>query len=148
MSPPLRSEDDRKAVIEGLADGTIDAISSDHMPVDRDAKMQPFGPAQPGASAVDTLLALCLTLVHQGQISMARMIEAISLAPASILDIEGGTLKPGGAADFILFRPHSSWIITGANFISDSRITPFESHPVQGLVDATYVNGLAVFKRD
>ena len=148
LSPPLRSEDDRKAVIDGLADGTIDAISSDHMPVDRDAKMQPFGPAQPGASAVDTLLALCLTLVHQGQISMVRMIEALSMAPASILDIEGGTLSPGCSADFILFRPHTSWIITGANFISDSRITPFESHPVQGLVDATYVNGLTVFKRD
>ena len=148
LSPPLRSEDDRKAVIEGLADGTIDAISSDHMPVDRDAKMQPFGPAQPGASGVDTLLALCLTLVHQKQISMARMIEALSQAPASILDIRGGTLIPGSAADFILFRPHSSWIITGANFISDSRITPFETHPVQGLVDATYVNGMAVFTRD
>jgi dihydroorotase len=148
LSPPLRSEDDRKAVIEGLADGTIDAISSDHMPVDRDAKMQPFGPAQPGASAVDTLLALCLTLVHQGQISMPRMIEALSMAPASILDIKGGTLSPGGVADFILFRPHSSWIISGANFISDSRITPFESHPVQGLVDTTYVNGLPVFTRD
>ena len=94
------------------------------MPVDRDAKMQPFSLAQPGASAVDTLLALCLTLVHQGQIGMARMIEALSLAPASILDIQGGTLRPGEAADFILFRPHSSWIITGANFISDSRITP------------------------
>ena len=148
LSPPLRSEDDRKAVIEGLADGTIDAISSDHMPVDRDAKMQPFGPAQPGASAVDTLLALCLTLVHEGQISMTRMIEALSMAPASILDIAGGTLSLGASADFIIFRPHSSWIITGANFISDSRITPFESHPVQGLVDATYVNGLAVFTRD
>lgn len=148
LSPPLRCEDDRKAVIEGIVDGTIDAISSDHMPVDRDAKMQPFGPAQPGASAVDTLLALCLTLVHQGQISMPRMIETLSMAPASILDVEGGTLSPGGTADFILFRPDSSWIITGANFISDSRITPFESHPVQGLVDATYVNGIAVFKRD
>ena len=79
---------------------------------------------------------------------MTRLIKALSMAPASILDIEGGTLSPGGAADFILFRPHSSWIITGANFISDSRITPFESHPVQGLVDATYVNGLAVFTRD
>jgi dihydroorotase len=148
LSPPLRCEDDRKAVIEGLADGTIDAISSDHMPVDRDAKMQPFGPAQPGASGVDTLLALCLTLVHQGQISMSRLIEALSLAPASILDIEGGTLGLGGTADFILFRPDSSWVIKGANFISDSRITPFESHPVQGLVDATYVNGVAVFTRD
>ncbi|MDC1383609.1 dihydroorotase [Candidatus Puniceispirillum sp.] len=148
LSPPLRCEDDRQAVIEGLADRTIDAISSDHMPVDRDAKMQPFGTAQPGASAVDTLLALSLTLVHQGQISMTQMIESLSLAPATILDIEGGTLSPGCNADFILFRPDSSWIISGANFISDSRITPFESQPVQGLVDATYVKGMAIFSRD
>ena len=80
--------------------------------------MQPAGPAQPGASGVDTLLALCLTLVHQKQIGMARMIEALSIAPASILDIEGGTLSPGSAR-FYLFRPNSGWIITGANFISD-----------------------------
>ncbi len=145
LSPPLRSEDDRLAVIEGLADGTIDAIASDHSPVDRDAKMQPFGPSQPGASGLDTLLALSLTLVHQGHISMARMIEALSMAPASILDITGGTLSPGGAADFILFRPDSSWIIKGAAFISNSRITPFESHPVQGIVDATFVDGKAIF---
>ncbi|MDA0358556.1 MAG: dihydroorotase [Proteobacteria bacterium] len=148
LSPPLRSEDDRQAVIEGLVDGTIDAIASDHMPVDRDAKMQPFGPAQPGASGLDTLLALSLTLVHQGQISMARMIEAMSLAPASILDIPGGTLTPGSSADFILFRPDSSWIVKSANFRSNSRITPFESHPVQGIVDATYVDGTAIFLRD
>ena len=148
LSPPLRCEDDRKAVIEGIADRTIDTISSDHMPVDRDAKMQPFSLAQPGASAVDTLLALALTLVHQGQISMTRMIEALSTAPATILDIEGGTLSPGCSADFILFRPDNSWIVTGANFISDSRITPFESQPVQGLVDATYVNGVAIFIRN
>ncbi|MGA0913386.1 MAG: dihydroorotase [Candidatus Puniceispirillaceae bacterium] len=148
LSPPLRSEDDRQAVIEGLVDGTIDAIASDHMPVDRDAKMQPFGPAQPGASGLDTLLALSLTLVHQGQISMTRMIEALSLAPASILDIPGGTLTPGSSADLILFRPDSSWIVKSANFRSNSRITPFESHPVQGIVDATYVDGTAIFLRD
>ncbi|XDZ70620.1 dihydroorotase [Alphaproteobacteria bacterium LSUCC0744] len=148
LSPPLRSEDDRQAVIEGLVDGTIDAIASDHMPVDRDAKMQPFGPAQPGASGLDTLLSLSLTLVHQGQISMPRMIEALSLAPASILDIPGGTLTPGSSADFILFRPDSSWIVKSANFRSNSRITPFESHPVQGIVDATYVDGTAIFLRD
>ena len=148
LSPPLRSEDDRQAVIEGLVDGTIDAIASDHMPVDRDAKMQPFGTAQPGASGLDTLLALSLTLVHQGQISMARMIEALSLAPASILDIPRGTLTPGSSADLILFRPDSSWIVKSANFRSNSRITPFESHPVQGIVDATYVDGTAIFLRD
>ena len=79
---------------------------------------------------------------------MARMIEALSLAPASILDIPGGTLTPGSSADFILFRPDSSWIVKSANFRSNSRITPFESHPVQGIVDATYVDGTAIFLRD
>ena len=147
LSPPLRSEDDRQAVIEGLADGTIDAIASDHMPVDRDAKMQPFGPAQPGASGLDTLLALSLTLVHQGHLPMSRLIEALSLAPASILDLIGGTLSVDSPADFIIFRPESSWIIKGANFVSASRITPFESYPVQGIVDATYVDGNPIFQR-
>ena len=145
LSPPLRSEDDRQAVIEGLADGTIDAVASDHMPVDRDAKTQPFGPAAPGASGVDTLLALTLTLVHQNHISLSRAIELLSLAPSTILDIEGGTLMPGAAANFILFRPNSSWIIKGANFASNSRITPFESHPVQGVVDCTYIDGAQAY---
>ncbi len=76
------------------------------------------------------------------------MIEALGHAPATLIDVEGGTLSPGCNADFILFRPDSSWIISGANFTSDSRITPFESQPVQGLVDATYVNGVAVFIRN
>lgn len=145
LSPPLRSEDDRLAVVEGLADGTIDAIASDHMPVDRDAKTQPFGPAAPGASGVDSLLALSLTLVHQNHITLSRAIELLSLAPSTILDIDGGTLMPGASANFILFRPDSSWIIKGADFASHSRITPFESHPVQGVVDLTYINGEQIY---
>jgi dihydroorotase len=133
LSPPLRSEDDRLAVVEGLADGTIDAIT------------QPFGPAAPGASGVDTLLALSLTLVHQNHITLSRAIELLSLAPSNILDIDGGTLMPGVSANFVLFRPESSWIIKGADFASHSRITPFESHPVQGVVDLTYVNGEQIY---
>ena len=80
LSPPLRSEDDRQAVIEGLVDGTIDAVSSDHVPVDGDAKMQPFGPSQPGASGIDTLFALTISLVHTGHISMMRALEILSLS--------------------------------------------------------------------
>ena len=145
LSPPLRSEDDRLAVVEGLADGTIDAIASDHIPVDRDAKTQPFGPATPGASGVDTLLALTLTLVHQNHITLSRAIELLSLAPSTILDIDGGTLMPGASANFMLFRPDSSSIIKGADFASHSRITPFESHPVQGVVEMTYINGEQIY---
>lgn len=145
MAPPLRSEDDRQAIIEGLADGTIDAIASDHIPVDGDAKAQPFGPAQPGASGVDTLLALTLSLVHRGQISMLRAMECLSLAPASILDLDGGALIPGAAADLVLFDADSSWIVRSAEFQSSSRITPFEGLPVQGRVKGCWVGGAPVF---
>ena len=147
LSPPLRSEDDRQAVIEGLVDGTIDAVSSDHVPVDGDAKMQPFGPSQPGASGIDTLFALTISLVHTGHISMMRALEILSLSPATILDVPGGSLVPGSLADIILFRPDTGWKVKGVNFTSASRITPFEGQPVQGVIDATYVGGKEVFRR-
>jgi len=147
MAPPLRSEDDREAIIEGLADGTIDAIASDHIPVDGDAKAQPFGLAQPGASGVDTLLALTLSLVHRGHISMLRAMECLSLAPASILDLDGGALIPGAAADLVLFDADSSWIVRSADFWSSSRITPFEGLPVQGRVKRCWVGGAPVFEQ-
>jgi dihydroorotase len=144
LSPPLRSEDDRQAVIDAIADGTIDAIASDHVPVDGDAKTQPFGPAQPGASGLDTLLSLTLSLVHQQKITMMRAFEALSLAPAAILDVPGGTLAPGAAADLVIFKPDVGRLIRGADFTSLSRITPFEGQPAQGVVTATYVNGICV----
>ncbi|MBU74867.1 MAG: dihydroorotase [Rhodospirillaceae bacterium] len=146
LLPPLRSEDDRQAIIAALADGTIDAIASDHVPVDGDAKAQPFGPSQPGASGVDTLLALTLSLVHQGHLTMLRAMEMLSLAPANILDLDGGALIPGVAADLVLFDPDGSFIICGADFASSSRITPFEGMPVQGRVLATWVNGVPAFE--
>jgi dihydroorotase len=83
--------------------------------------------------------------VHQNHISLSRAIELLSLAPSTILDIEGGTLMPGVAANFILFQPHSSWIVKGADFASNSRITPFETHPVQGVVDRTYIDGVQTY---
>ena len=146
LAPPLRAEDDRRAVIEALADGTIDAIASDHVPVDGDAKAQPFGPSQPGASGIDTLLALTLTLVHQGQLSMLRAMELLSLAPSTILDLGGGVLIPGAAADLVIFDPDRSRIIRSAEFASSSRVTPFEGMPVEGRVVATWVDGAPVFE--
>ena len=147
LAPPLRSEDDREAIIEGIADGTIDAIASDHIAVDGDAKAQPFGPAQPGASGIDTLLALTLSLVHRERISMLRAMECLSLAPASILDIDGGALIEGAAADLVLFDPSASWVVRAADFASNSRITPFEGLPVQGRVRSSWVGGMPVFTR-
>jgi dihydroorotase len=148
LSPPLRSEDDREAIIEALADGTIDAIASDHIPVDGDAKAQPFGPAQPGASGVDTLLAMTLSLVHREHLSLLRAMELLSLAPASILDLAGGTLGEGAVADLVLFDRQASWIVRAADFASSSRVTPFEGLPVQGRVTASWVGGVPVFRRD
>ena len=147
LTPPLRSEDDRLAVIDALADGTIDAIASDHVPVDGDAKAQPFGPSQPGASGIDTLLAMTLALVHHDRLSMLRAMECLSLAPASILDLDGGSLGDGAAADLVMFDPEASWVVRGADFVSTSRITPFEGLPVQGRVLASWVAGNAAFQR-
>ena len=148
LTPPLRSEDDRLAVIEALADGTIDAIASDHVPVDGDAKAQPFGPSQPGASGIDTLLAMTLALVHRDRLPMLRAMECLSLAPASILDLDGGSLSDGAAADLVMFDPESSWVVRATDFVSTSRITPFEGLPVQGRVLASWVAGEAAFKGD
>jgi len=148
LAPPLRSEDDREAIIEALADGTIDAIASDHIPVDGDAKAQPFGPAQPGASGLDTLLAMTLSLVHREHLPLLRAMELLSLAPASILDLAGGTLAEGASADLVLFDPQASWVIRAGDFASNSRITPFEGLPVQGRVKASWVGGAPVFQRD
>ena len=147
LAPPLRSEDDREAIIEGLADGTIDAIASDHIAVDGDAKAQPFGPAQPGASGIDTLLALTLSLMHREHISMLRAMECLSLAPASILDLDAGGLIKGAAADLVMFDPQASWVVRAADFVSNSRITPFEGLPLQGQVIASWVGGAPVFER-
>lgn len=148
LAPPLRSEDDRQAIVEALADGTIDAIASDHIPVDGDAKAQPFGPAQPGASGVDTLLAMTLSLVHREQLSLLRAMELLSLAPASILDLAGGTLNEGAIADLVLFDPQAGWVVRAAEFSSNSRVTPFEGLPVQGRVMASWVGGVPVFQQD
>jgi dihydroorotase len=147
LAPPLRAEDDRQAIIEALADGTIDAIASDHIPVDGDAKAQPFGPAQPGASGLDTLLAMTLSLVHREHLSLLRAMELLSLAPASILDLDGGSLSEGAAADLVLFDPQASWVVRAATFTSNSRVTPFEGLPVQGRVLASWVGGTSVFSR-
>jgi dihydroorotase len=148
VSPPLRNESDRRAVIAGLADGTIDAIASDHSPHDPDSKRLPFIQASFGIVGLETLLPLSLELYHQGHIKLPRLIELITSGPADIIRRPAGTLSPGAAADLVLFdldRPHR---IDTKAFHAKSKNSPFDGRPVQGSVVATYVDGRAVFQAD
>ena len=146
LSPPLRSEKDREAVLAGIADGTIDCIASDHAPQDRDSKLLPFGVAATGASALETLLPLVIGLYHQGVIPLMRVFELTSSVPATLLDLEGGALSVGAAADLVVVAPDRGWQIRGDAFYSLSHSTPFEGQPVQGKVISTWVNGQMIYK--
>jgi dihydroorotase len=145
LSPPLRHENDRLAVLDGLADGTIDAVASDHSPQDRDVKSLPFGLAEPGYSGIETLLALMLTLYHGGHLSLMQVLALTSYHPAQILGLNGGQITVGAPADLALIDIDRSWQIRGQTFASLSGSTPFEGAPVQGRVLGTWVDGARVF---
>ena len=147
LNPPLRTEDDRQAIMAALADGTIDVIASDHVPVNPDMKHLPFSLASCGASGLEVMLVMTLRLVLNDVISWQRAFELLSLAPATILDIPGGSLVVGTEADIVLIDPRTSWIVTGRDFNSLSRITPFEGQPVEGRAVRTIVGGADIFIR-
>src|SRR5690606_6285516 len=111
LSPPLRSEEDRQAMVAGLADGTIDAIVSGHDPQDVDTKRHPFAEAADGAVGLETLLAAALRLVHSGEVPLPVLLRALSTRPAELLALDFGTLKPGAPADLILFDPGAPWVL-------------------------------------
>ena len=145
VSPPLRSEDDRRAVVDGLADGTIDAIASDHAPHDQDSKRLPFEQAAFGAVGLETLLPLTLELVHNGRLSLLDAVRRLSTAPAALLGLPAGTLRRGAPADFVLFDPEKPWLIEEKKLRSKSKNSPYDARPVQGQVARTVVGGRTVF---
>ena len=147
LSPPLRSLQDREAVIAGLKDGTIDAIVSDHQPCDGDMKRLPFSQAAPGAVGLETLLPLTLELVHQGQLSLSTAIARLTCGPAAVLNRQAGRLAIGAAADLVLFDLQHPWQVEGKKFRSLSRNTPFEGRMIRGQVVRTVVGGSTVFDR-
>jgi len=144
VSPPLRSEWDRRAVVEGLRDGTIDAIASDHAPHDQESKRLPFHQAEFGMIGLETLLPLGLELVHNGFLSLAELVARVSTNPARILRRPGGTLAKGAAADLVLFDPAKPWRIDEKAFLSKSKNSPFDGRPVQGRVIGTWLAGRRV----
>ncbi|MGC2200434.1 MAG: dihydroorotase [Stellaceae bacterium] len=146
LSPPLRCERDRRAVVEGLRDGTLDAIASDHAPWDQDSKRLPFSSAAYGIVGLETLLPLSLELYHNGHLELLDVVQRLTSNPARILRLPVGRLAPGAPADLVLFDPDLSWCISTDDFRSKSKNAPFDGRPVKGRVRRTIVDGRTIFR--
>ena len=146
MNPPLRAAADRDAMLEGLADGSIDAIATDHAPHHADEKAVEFDRAPFGIIGLETAVSLSLDrLVHRGVLSMSRLVELYAPNPARILGVEGGTLKPGAAADITILAPDIEVEVAADRFRSKARNTPFDGWRLRGAVAATVVGGRVVY---
>ncbi|WP_439628042.1 dihydroorotase [Shinella sp.] len=144
LSPPLRGEDDRKAMVDALARGEVDIIVSAHDPQDVDTKRLPFADAADGAIGLETMLAAALRLHHSGEVPLMRLIDALSTRPAKIFGLDAGTLAPGAHADIVLIDPDEPWLATKDTFVSRSKNTPFEDARFTGRAVSTYVAGKRV----
>ena len=145
LSPPLRAEEDREAVVAGLADGTIDAIASDHLPQDPDSKRLPFAQAEPGAIGLETLLPLVLELYHGGALGLGEALAKVTAAPARLLGLEAGRLAKGAPAHLVMIDVDQPWKIKEDLLVSKSKNTLFDGRPVQGRCLATVYAGETVF---
>lgn len=144
LSPPLRSENDRKAVIAAIADGTIDVIASGHDPRGPEDKRLPFADSEPGMAGAETLLPLTLNLVRDGVISMWRAFELLATNPAQLLGVNSGRLEAGAEADIAIVDPDRPWIVDSAQMEASAGNTPFDKQPVQGRVLALFKGGARV----
>ena len=152
--PPFRSQRDRDAICAGLLDGTVDAICSDHTPVDDDEKLLPFGEASPGATGVELLLSLALkwsqessTASVNGASEVARALRKVTVDPARVIGLPCGQLGVGSAADLCLFDPQARWTVTAKNLASQGKHTPFLGYELPGRVMVTVVDGGVAFER-
>ncbi len=146
LSPPLRNEEDRQAVIEGLKDGTIDAIASDHAPEDEDSKRLPFAQAAFGGVGLETLLAITLELYHNKHMSLLECLKKVTCNPANIVRLPAGRIEKGMAADLCLFDPERGWKIDADQLPSKSKNSPFDGRLAQGRCLRTVVDGRTVFE--
>ena len=148
MNPPLREAEDRDAIRQGLKDGTIDVIASDHAPHHYDAKEREFDDAPNGILGLETALGLAIDqLVVPGLLTLAELVERMSTAPARIFNLPGGTLAVGAPADVVVFDPAAKWTVDPDRFFSKSRNTPFAGRTLVGRTDWTIVRGRAVYER-
>jgi len=145
MSPPLRTEEDRQAVIEGLRDGTIEVIATDHAPHHEDDKRCGLSCAAFGIVGLETMLPVSLELVRSGVLSLPELIAKMTSNPAKLLNLAAGTLSVGAAADLCIFDPEAKWTLDRRNLFSKSRNTPWHGRTMQGRVTQTLKNGRLVF---
>lgn len=148
INPPLRSKADVEALRAGLADGTIDAVASDHTPRSVDEKHTEFQEALPGATGLETMLAVVFTdLVRSGLLTLGDAVKAMSTSPSGILGVEGGNLASGGPADLLLFDPDGTWTVDPASFRSRSVNSPFTGRALEGRVTMTIFGGRVSYRR-
>ena len=146
LSPPLRTEEDRVSLVEGLNNKTIDVIVSDHKPEDEEQKRLTFAQAATGSSGIETLLSLSLELYHNGSVKLETIIQALTSNPAKILKINKGNLTIGNNADFCIVDINKPWIVKKEKLISKSKNTSIENKKLQGKVTNTFVKGVELFK--
>ena len=144
LSPPLRSEEDREAVREAIADGTIDVIASGHDPRGPEDKRLPFSDAEPGMAGAETLLAMTLSLVRDDVIDLPHAFDLVARRPAEILGVPAGVLKPGLEADIAIVDPERPWVIQSAKMEASAGNTPFDGQPTQGRVTRLFKGGVAI----
>ncbi|HTH59879.1 MAG TPA: dihydroorotase [Paraburkholderia sp.] len=147
LDPPLRQQRDRDAIRAGLADGTIDAICSDHTPVDDDEKLLPFDEATPGATGLELLLSLTTKWADEARVPLARALARVTCAPADVLKLPAGRIAPGAVADLCVFDPHAHWRVDPRALKSQGRNTPFLGYELPALVRHTLVAGRVAFER-
>ena len=145
LDPPLRSENDRLAIIDAVNSGVIDVISSFHTPQDEESKRLPFETAAAGAVGLETLLPASLQLFHNQSVSLAKLIKTMTLNPATLLGLPSGRITPGAPADLIIFDTDVPFILDRERLRSKSKNTPFDGHKMQGRVMQTIVNGKTIF---
>jgi dihydroorotase len=146
VTPPLRAESDRVALVEALAAGLVDVVMSDHNPQDVEVKRLPFAEAEPGAIGLETMLPAGLRLVHNDALPLPTLIKAMSTRPAELLGLPGGTLKPGAPADVIVIDLDVPWVLDPDALKSKCKNTPFDEARLQGRVVRTIVAGRTVYE--
>jgi dihydroorotase len=147
MNPPLRAPEDRDAVLEGLKDGTLDVVATDHAPHHYDEKEAAFEDAPNGIVGLETALGLVYGhLVEKGVMDLSTMVERMSVAPARLFNLPGGSLKKGGPGDVTLFDPKAEWVVDPGTFLSKSRNTPFTGWTLKGKPRFTVVEGMVVWR--